>query len=577
MKKKSNLAMFISYYKPHLGLFMLDMICAIGVAAVDLAFPLATKYALQNLLPEKLYAAFFGLVAGLFVFYLLRSGMQYIITYWGHTMGARLEADVREDLFYQLQRLSFHFFDTNRTGQLMSRVTGDLFETAELAHHGPEDLLISVLTLVGAFIVMLTIEWTLAVVVFAAVPILIIITTLLRRNMMKAADNVQVKLASINGAVEAAISGMRTAKAFANEDAEAEKFKSSNALFRTAKKQRYKAMAAFMCSSEFFISIMSVLVIAFGGYLIMKGKLDYIELITFNLYIATFISPVKQLSRFVEQYLVGMAGFNRFAEIMRLEPEIVDKENAPDIKDVKGDIVFENVSFSYDGDVTVLEGIDLHIRPGETVAAVGSSGGGKTTLCSLIPRFYDVSAGSIKVDGNDVRDITQRSLRKNIGIVQQDVHLFAGTILENILYGRRDATLEEVREAARRAEILEDIEAMPNGFDTYVGERGVMLSGGQKQRISIARIFLKNPAILILDEATSALDSVTEYAIQRSFDELAKGRTSLIIAHRLSTVRDADRIVVIEDGKIAEEGSHDELLKLGGRYAELYNAQKLHA
>ena len=571
--RKSVLGMFAHYYKPHWKLFLLDMCCATAVCAVDLIFPLATRYSLRTLLPDGLYRSFFLLMGLMVCLYVVRAAMNYIICYWGHTLGVRIEADIRRDLFNQLQKMSFSFYDHNRTGQLMSRVTGDLFEITELAHHGPEDLFISVVTILGAFIIMLQIQWKLALVLLALVPFLVIFTVVLRKRMISASKIVQERLAGINGDLEVSLSGMRTAKAFSNEARENERFTASNDRFKTAKVERYRAMATYTCSLEFFISLMTVVTIGFGGYLLMGNQLNYVNLITFQLYIATFTSPIRKLANFVEQYLVGMAGFTRFVEIMRIRPEITDKPEAQVMGQAVGEVEFRDMTFSYDGTHNVLEHVNLHIRPGDTLAVVGPSGGGKTTLCSLIPRFYDVTSGAVLVDGLDVRDVTQTSLRNNIGIVQQDVFLFAGTVLDNIRYGKLDATMEEVVEAARRAEILEDILAMPEGFDTYVGERGVMLSGGQKQRISIARIFLKNPPILILDEATSALDSVTEARIQSAFDELARGRTSIIIAHRLSTVRGADRIVVIDDTGVAEQGGHEELLQKGGAYAALYKAQ----
>ena len=575
--EKSTIALFVSYYRPHLRLFFLDMICAAGVCAVDLLFPLITKYSLSTLLPEGLFSVFFGLMALMVGLYLVRGAMQYIIAYWGHTLGVRIEADIRRDLFAQLQKMSFSFFDRNQTGQLMSRVTGDLFEITELAHHGPEDLFISCVTILGAFAVMVTIQWKLALMILAVIPILVFFTVFLRTRMIRASKVVQERLAVINGDLQIALTGMRTAKAFCNEKKEYERFSESNDRFKTAKVERYRAMGLYTSSMDFFLSIMSVITIGFGGWLLLRDQLDYVELITFQLYIATFISPVRKLASFVEQYLVGMAGFSRFVELMRIAPGITDREDASELTDIRGEIEFRDVSFRYGESDTsgpaVLEHISIKLSPGETLAVVGPSGGGKTTMCSLIPRFYDVTDGAVLVDGSDVRSVTQESLRNGIGIVQQDVFLFAGTVLDNIRYGRLDASMEEVVEAARKAEILDDILAMPAGFETWVGERGVMLSGGQKQRISIARIFLKDPAVLILDEATSALDSVTEARIQNAFLALSKGRTTIIIAHRLSTVRHADRIAVVENGKISEEGSHSQLMAAHGAYEALYRAQ----
>ena len=547
--QKSHVSIFLSYYKPHLHLFLLDMACALGIALIDLAFPYVSRLSMQQLLPANLFGAFFAVMGCLLAAYLLRAGMYYIVTYLGHMMGVLIEADIRRDLFGHMQDLSFSFYDKNRTGQLMSRATTDLFEITELAHHGPEDLFISVITLGGAFCLMLTIQWKLALIVFAVVPLFVLFTIFQRRRMMKASVQVKQNMAGINGQLESSISGMRTAKAFANEEQENRKFQHSNNQFKGAKRDYYKAMATYMAGLEFALPAMNVLTITAGGWFILQGEMNYIDLVTFALYISTFLTPVRKLAAFVEQFLNGMAGFKRF-------------------------ILVDDVSFSYEDGETVLDHVSIHIPQGETVAVVGPSGGGKSTLCQLIPRFYDVTGGRILVDGTDVRHLTQQSLRQNIGIVQQDVFLFAGTIYDNIRYGKPDATQEEIMEAAKRAEIYDDIMAMPDGFQTYVGERGVMLSGGQKQRVSIARIFLKNPPILILDEATSALDSVTEARIQNAFDELAKGRTTLIIAHRLSTIRNAHRIIVVDDNRIVEEGTHQELLQSGGEYAQLYNAQK---
>ena len=576
MKQRGMLYIFASYYKPHWKLFALDMACALVICVIDLTFPLVSRMSMQQLLPAQAYRAFFVVMALMAAAYVLKGGMYFIVTYWGHLLGVHIEADIRADLFSHMQRLSFSFYDKNRTGQLMSRVTGDLFEISELAHHGPEDFFISTVTIVGAFCVMLTIRWELALIVFAVIPLFVLFTAIQRKRMAEASREVKVKLAGINGEVESSISGMRTAKAFANETAEIRKFEVSNDAFRGAKRGYYRAMAIYQSGMEFAMGILSVLVIAAGGVFIMRGGMDYIDLITFSLYVTTFITPIRKLSNFVEQFMQGMAGFKRFVELMRTDPAVEDAPGAKELTDVKGQIDLDDVTFRYDAaGPAVLSHVSLHVAPGETVAVVGPSGGGKSTLCQLIPRFYDVSGGAVRIDGQDVRTLCQSSLRRNIGIVQQDVFLFAGTIYENIAYGRPGATREEIEEAAREAEIYDDIQSMPNGFDTYVGERGVMLSGGQKQRISIARIFLKNPPVLILDEATSALDAVTEAAIQRSFDALSKGRTTLIIAHRLSTIRSAGRILVVNEARILEEGTHAELMDRGGAYAALYQAQQM--
>ena len=572
--QRSHVSIFLSYYKPHLHLFLLDMACALGIALIDLAFPYLSRLSMQELLPQNLFGAFFAVMGCLLAAYLLRAGMYYIVTYLGHMMGVLIEADIRRDLFGHMQNLSFSFYDKNRTGQLMSRATTDLFEITELAHHGPEDLFISVITLGGAFCLMLTIQWKLALIVFAVVPLFVLFTIFQRRRMMKASVQVKQNMAGINGQLESSISGMRTAKAFANEEQENRKFQQSNNQFKGAKRDYYKAMATYMAGLEFALPAMNVLTITAGGWFILQGEMNYIDLITFALYISTFLTPVRKLAAFVEQFLNGMAGFKRFVELMRVEPAVQDAPDAVDMDTARGDILVDDVSFSYEDGETVLDHVSIHIPQGETVAVVGPSGGGKSTLCQLIPRFYDVTGGRILVDGMDVRHLTQQSLRQNIGIVQQDVFLFAGTIYDNIRYGRPDATEAEVVEAARRAEIYQDILDMPDGFQTQVGERGVMLSGGQKQRVSIARIFLKDPPILILDEATSALDSVTEARIQSAFEELARGRTTLIIAHRLSTIRSAGHIIVIDGCGIAEEGTHEELMAKGGEYARLYSLQK---
>lgn len=563
---------FAAYYRPYLKLFLLDMLCALLIAAVDLIFPLASRYAMQELLPVNAYGAFFAVIGALIAAYLLRAGFQYFVGYWGHVLGAYMEADMRRDLFRHLQKLSFRFYDKNRTGQLMSRVVNDLFEVVELAHHGPEDLFISLVTLLGAFIILLTIQWKLALLVFALVPLIVWFTARRRLKMNAASHQVKEQTGGINADIESSISGVRVAKAFTNEAHELKKFDAGNARYREAKKGYYRQMGIFQSGMDFLTSIMNVAVIAAGGLLIMGGQLDYIDLLTFTLYVSTFLQPIRRLASFVEQYTVGMAGFVRFQNLLAVEPDITDKPGAAELSGVRGDIRLENVTFSYDEGVRVLSGVSLHIPAGSTMALVGPSGGGKSTLCHLIPRFYDITSGRNTIDGTDIRGVTLQSLRSQIGIVQQDVLLFAGTILDNIRYGRLDATDEEVIEAAIQAEIHEDILAMPDGYQTYVGERGILLSGGQKQRVSIARIFLKNPPILILDEATSALDTVTEAHIQAAFDKLAEGRTTLIIAHRLSTIRHADNIAYIDGQGIREVGSHEELIARGGLYARLYAA-----
>ena len=572
-QRKSPLMIFLSYFKNHKGLFAIDVLCAVLIAGVDLMFPLVTRSALYDMLPNQMYRTFFTVMIAVVGCYVLRSFLQFIVAYYGHTFGIRVEADIRRDLFRHMQEMSFDFYDKNRTGVLMSRLTSDLFELTELAHHGPEDLLTSVLTIIGALIVMAKIRWELAVVVALMIPVFLVVVMTMRRSMSKASRISKEKTGHINQEIESSLSGFRTAKAFANETTESARFGAANEQYKTSKREFHKAMGRFHSCVEFFLCSLNVVIIGIGGYFVMQGEMDHRDLLTFTLYISSFVGPMRKLSGFSEMFANGFAGLNRFVTIMRTEPTIQDKADAQPLRDVKGAIEVENVSFAYDANLDVLHDVSLSVNPGETIAIVGPSGGGKTTLCQLIPRFYDVETGAIRIDGKDIRDVTQQSIHENIGIVQQDVFLFADTIFENIRYGKPDATMEEVIEAAKKAEIYDDILAMPQGFDTYVGERGTLLSGGQKQRVAIARIFLKNPPILILDEATSALDSVTEAKIQRAFDNLSVGRTTLIIAHRLSTIRSANRIVSIADGLITECGTHEELLKTDGIYSQLYKTQ----
>ena len=564
----------MSFFRPHMGLFILDMACAMTASVIDLVFPYVSRLSMTELLPNRLFETFFIVMGIMFLAYVLKGVMYYLITVLGHRMGVYIEADMRHAVFNHMQSLSFSFFDRNRTGVLMSRITSDLFEITELSHHGPEDIVISVLTIIGSMIVMFTIQWKLALVLAVTLPILIAFTLSRRVNMKRANIEVKRQTAEINASIESGISGIRTAKAFANEKTEDDKFTAANERYKNSKKAYYNAMGGFMSGMEFTTSVMQVLVIAAGGFLIMRGELDYIDLMTFSLYVSTFVTPVRKLAQFSEVYMQGTAGFSRFLELMRTEPTIKDAPDAIELKDVKGAVEYRGVGFRYGEDKPwVLRGIDLKVAPGEKLAVVGPSGGGKTTLCQLLERFYDVSEGAVLVDGQDVRSVTQESLRRSIGIIQQDVFIFAGTIRDNIRYGRPDATDAEIIAAAVRAEIHQDIMAMPDGYDTFVGERGVMLSGGQKQRLSIARVFLKNPPILVMDEATSALDSVTEQRIQASLDALSVGRTSVIIAHRLSTIRGADRVAVVEDEHIAELGSPQELLARGGEFARLWKSQ----
>jgi len=573
--KAPPLKIFAQYIGRHRGLFALDMACSVAVALVDLIFPYVSRKSMYTLLPEKQYTAFFAVMLLMAAAYVLKAALNYVIVVYGHRMGVLTESDMRRDLFEHMQSLSFSYYDRHRTGVLMSHITSDLFDVTELAHHGPENLLICVLTFFGSMLVMLTISWRLALALFLVLSVSVWFTLTQRMRMRRANIEVKRKTGEIYSAIESSISGIRTAKAFANEEKESEKFDAANKLYRGAKVEYYRAMAGFQSGMEFSSGIAQVAVIAVGGLLIMGGELSYVDLITFSLYITTFVNPIRRLSQFSETYMQGMAGFSRFLEVMNTEPAVTDAPDAKTLGEVRGEVEYRDVSFSYANGLPVLRHVNLHVKPGECLALVGPSGGGKTTISNLLPRFYDVTDGAVLVDGQDVRAVTQASLRRNIGVIQQEVFMFAGTVRENIRYGRPDATDEEIVEAAVRAEIHDEIMQMPNGYDSYIGERGIMLSGGQKQRISIARVFLKNPKILVLDEATSALDTVTEQRIQASLDELSRGRTTIIIAHRLSTVKNADCIAVVEDEHIVEQGSHDALMAKNGVYAALCKAQAL--
>ncbi len=572
---QSPLKVFFSYYGPHKKLFTLDIIMALLGVAADLVFPWATRHALQALLPDRKYVAFFTVMAVLFAAYILRSLTVYIVTVFGHELGVRVEADMRSDIFRHVQQLSFSFFDTHRTGKLMSRMTTDLFEITELAHHGPENVLQAGLTLIGAIVILMTVRWELALVLLIMLPLLLAVVISLRLKLRNASKDVKQETAEINAAVEGGVSGARTVKAFANESVEMEKFRISNERFKKSKRIYYRWFGMFNSATEFTVAAMQVVVFALGGYYNMRGRMDLADLVAFSLYVSIFTSPIRKLIFFVEQFETGRAGFERFLEIMRTPAAVEDAPDAKELESVMGDVEYRDVGFHYENGPPVIEHVDLHIAPGETLALVGPSGSGKTTLSQLLPRFYDVTEGAVLVDGQDIRSVTQASLRRHIGMIQQDVFLFADTVRENIRYGRPDATDEEVAHAAMLAAIHDEILAMPEGYNSFVGERGVMLSGGQKQRIAIARVFLKNPPILVLDEATSALDSVTEAAIQRSLEELSSGRTVIVVAHRLSTIRGADHIAVIENERVAEYGTHEELLAKGGLYAGLWNTQKL--
>lgn len=569
------LKIFLSYISGHRRLFAIDLLCAVLVSLVDLAFPFVSRLSMTRLLPERLFAAFFTVMAVCGAAYVLKAWLNYVITVVGHRMGVLVESDMRRDIFTHMQDLSCSFYDKNRTGVLMSRITSDLFDITELSHHGPENLLICTLTMLGSLAVMISLEWRLGLTLAVVLPVCLWFTLTQRVRMKNANVEVKRKTGEIYAAIESSLSGIRTAKAFANESQERGKFDEANAMYRGAKTGYYRAMGLFMSGMDFTAGIAQLLVMAVGGALIMTGRMDYIDLVTFTLYVASFVSPMRKLAQFSEIYMQGTAGFERFLELMRTRPDIEDAPDAGELRDVRGEIEFRDVGFDYGNGVPVLEHVQLHIEPGRCLAVVGPSGGGKTTLCQLLPRFYDVRSGAVLVDGRDVRTLTQRSLRENIGIIQQDVFLFAGTIRDNIRYGRPDADEAEIVRAAMLAEIHDEIMELPDGYDSYVGERGVMLSGGQKQRISIARVFLKDPRILVLDEATSALDTVTEQRIQAALDTLSKGRTTLIVAHRLSTVRNADLIAVVDGEHIAELGSHSELMEKNGIYAGLCRAQSL--
>lgn len=582
--KKSEYKLFFSYFKPHKWLFFADLFCAVFVAAVDVIFPVISRFTLNKVLPQYLNSAdnsvqrtviftFFSIIALCFLMCVLRTVAQWFITFFGHVFGVAVEKDMRRDIFEHIEKQSFSFFDKNRTGQLMSRTTTDLFEISELAHHGPEDLLISLLTLFGAFFVMFSIRWQLAVIVFVTLPLLIFAVYSSRKSLMGSSSLVKGKTAEINSAVESSISGARTTKIFTNEDYEFSKFEKSNQNFFDAKRLYYKAMAGMHSKMEFVTHILSVIILAVGGFYIMKGKMTLGDLVAANMFVAAFLQPIRRLANFVEQFSTGMAGFMRFSEMMQIHEEMPEKTDAVELSEKIESVDFENVSFDYSENFPVLKNISLEVKKGQTVAFVGPSGGGKTTLCNLLARFYEVKDGSIKINGIDIRDYKLKSLRSQIGFVQQDVFMFAGTIRENIAYGRPDATEAEIIEAAKEAEIYDDIMNMQNGFDSVIGERGIKLSGGQKQRISIARVFLKNPPFLVLDEATSALDSITEQKIQSAFDRLCSGRTAFVIAHRLSTIKNADKIAVLENHKIVESGTHEQLLSKKGEYFNLYTAQ----
>lgn len=564
---------FISYYKPHKKLFFIDMICAFLVAAMDLVFPLITNILLKDAIPNKnlrVIIIFTGVLALLYVIKLIAN---YVVDYWGHVMGVRLQYDMRKEIFSHLQSLPFSYFDDNKTGSIMSRIVNDLMEISELAHHGPEDIFISLIMLIGSFVLLCVINVKLTLIIFAFIPIILIFCINKRVKMSEAFDDVRKKIAVVNTKLENSISGIRVAKSFTNEEYEMEKFDEGNREFKHSRSYAYKYMAEFMSGMRFFVDMLNVVVLGFGGYFVYKDYIGIVDLSTYFLYIAYFMQPIRRLTSFVEQYQSGMSGFKRFVEIMDTKADIADTPGAKEIDNLSGDIKFHKATFKYSDSKEIFNNIDLTIKSGKTLALVGPSGGGKTTICNLIPRFYELSEGKITINNEDIKNITLKSLRKNIGFVQQDVFLFTGSIRDNILYGNPEANDEEIMAAAKDANIHEFIMSLPNGYDTYVGERGVKLSGGQKQRISIARAFLKNPPILILDEATSALDNTSELIIQKSLEKLSKGRTTIVVAHRLSTIKNADEIIVIGNNGIIESGNHEELMKANNIYAKLYNSQ----
>ena len=560
---------FAKYYRAHVGLFSADLVCALALAAINLVYPMITRKMIKDFIPDgavKMLVIFAAILLGLYV---LKLFLNYFVSYWGHIVGVRMQADMRAELFDHLQKLPVSFFDDNKTGSMMSRIVNDLFEVSELAHHGPEDLFISAVLLIGAFVLMSSISLSLTLIIYAAIPVMIVFAAIKRVKMVKAFDAAREQISVINAGLENSISGIRVSKAYDNRDAENRQFEAGNRRFVAARGEAYKQMGQFHAGSTFIGDFLQVAMYLAGGLFVISGKIDVADFAAFLLYIGVFMDPIKRLIGFVEQFQDGMSGFKRFCAIMDEKIE-ADDPGATDIKDVRGEIEFDRVSFSYNENTKVLADLSFKVDAGRTLALVGPSGGGKTTICHLIPRFYEIDGGAIRLDGRDIRTITRSSLRRNIGVVSQDVFLFDATVRENITYGVGDVPEERVIEAAKRANIHDYIMTLEKGYDTQVGERGVKLSGGQKQRISIARVFLKDPPVLILDEATSALDNVTEALIQRSLDELTKGRTTIVVAHRLTTVMGADEIIVVDEDGVAERGTHPELLAKGGVYAGLW-------
>ncbi|USK70473.1 ABC transporter ATP-binding protein [Peribacillus asahii] len=569
------LKQFFSYYKPHKRLFYIDFFSAIVVAILELAFPVAVQWFIDSLLPTGEWDEITKIGFLLFFVYLLSTVLNYIVNYLGHKLGIYIETDMRQALFNHMQKQSFRFFDNMKTGNIMSRITTDLFDIGEFAHHGPEDFFIAIMTFIGAFLLMFNINSQLALIVLVMVPILIFVISLSNKLMKKGWATMYSKIADVNGRVEDSISGIRVVKSFTNEAYEMERFENQNSIFKDAKIFAYRVMASTHASIYFLTRLLTLIVLIVGAWFSFNGTLTYGELVSFVLFTNVLIKPIDKISALLEMYPKGMAGFKRFQDMLNADPDVMDKPDAVAVNQLAGNITFHEVGFSYDGKLPILQNINLTIQAGQTVALVGPSGAGKTTLCSLIPRFYDVTGGGITIDGLDIRNMTQRSLRENIGIVQQDVFLFTGTIRENIAYGKLDASMEEIVEAARKAHLLDLIEGLPQGFETEIGERGVKLSGGQKQRLAIARMFLKNPPILILDEATSALDTETEKIIQQSLEELSENRTTIVIAHRLATIRNADQVYVVTKNGIEESGKYDKLVEKGGILANLHQNQMI--
>lgn len=564
---------FARYYKPHWKLFVLDMVCALIAASCDLMYPVISRNIINTYIPDKNLQLIFSWCAALLVIYIIQTIMQYIMQYQGHVVGVRMQADMRRDVFTHLQKLPFSYFDEHKTGVIMSRIVNDLMDISEFAHHGPEDLFISAVTIIGSFIILCTVNVPLTLLTFIMIPFLVLFIVKKRTAMTVAFRKNRIEIAEVNASLENSIAGVRVARAFTGEAEEQKKFNENNQRYVAVREKAYRVMAEFFSGTNFLTAMMNVIILAGGGYCVYAGVITVGDMVAYMLFINMFVTPIKKLIQFVEMFQNAITGYVRFEELMNVQPEKED-EHAQELTDVKGKITFDNVTFQYDEGKEVLSNISLTFPQGKMVAIVGPSGGGKTTLCHLIPRFYEISSGSISVDGHDIRTVTRSSLRQKIGIVQQDVFLFTGTIFDNIAYGKLGASREEVIEAAKKANIHDYIMSLPEGYETFVGERGVKLSGGQKQRISIARVFLKNPPILVLDEATSALDNVTENYIQDSLDELCKNRTTIVVAHRLSTIKHADEIIVMDRDGIQERGTHAQLLeKENGIYKELYEAQ----